>query len=484
MTWSLRALWHSPTFTTWGSLLVRLASVVALLPVVLVRFTPAEVAVWQLLSALFLLGLMLDYGLAPTFVRLLSYARAGMAPEAMGRIAGNRDTTATSATRSPEQALAALRRVIGSMHWLYPRLAWVVTGLLLGLGSWALLRPVSQVPQPLHAWLAWAVVMLSFQVALWGGLFGAALQGMNRIAELRRWEIAFGLLQVLTSVVALAFGAGILELLAVYQLWTVLGIWRNARLLARLHPDIASAPTLPDPAVLAAARSPAWRSVVGVLCSTGVIQLSGVYYSQILPAAQVASWLLALRLAMVVSQFSQAPLYTKLPWMAEQHAAGRRDDVLAAASRGMRLSHIVFVMGALAAAIAAPPLLAWVDSQTAFVSGPVFAVLALAFFAERLGAMHIQLYSLTNHVVWHIANGITGAIVIGLTLVLGPELGLMAFPLAMLAGYAGFYVPYAMHRSRRAFSLPLLTFERRASLLPALALGVGMAISLAWTGGR
>jgi hypothetical protein len=369
------------------------------------------------------------------------------------------------------------------MQWLYPRLAWAVVVVLAGLGTWALVRPIGQVAAPGEAWLAWGVVLLSFQVALWGNCYIAALQGMDRIAPLRRWEIVFGLAQLASSLVVLALGAGLLELLATYQIWAVIAVVRSRWLLRRLHPELSEVPPQAVPEVLAAARSPAWRSIVGVLCSHGVMQLSGVYYSQVLPAAEVASWLLAMRLMAVVSQFSTAPLYTKLPWMSEQHAAGRRADVMAAAARGMRLSHAVFAAGALLAAWLAPVLLHGVGSQTSFVPAPVFAVLALAFFVERLGAMHIQLYSLTNHVVWHVANGVTGALVMVLTLVLGPVLGLMAFPLAMLAGYLGFYVPYAMHRSRRAFALRLLPFERRSSLVPLLALLGGLAGSVWLLGG-
>lgn len=477
---ALLKLWHSPTFTTWGSLAVRLLSVLALLPVVLVRFSPAEVAVWQLLSALFLLGLMLDYGLAPTFTRLLSFARAGMAPADMQRVSGQGSPPAAGPAGASGQAAASVRAVFATMQWLYPRLAWAVVALLAVLGTWALQRPIEQVAAPGEAWLAWGVVLLSFQVALWGNCYIAALQGMDRIAPLRRWEIVFGLAQLLSSLIVLALGAGLLELLATYQIWAVIAVVRSRWLLKRLHPELSAVPPNAQPEVLAAARSPAWRSIVGVLCSHGVIQLSGVYYSQILPAAQVASWLLALRLAMVVSQFSQAPLYTKLPWLAQAHAGGRRDEVVAAAARGMRLSHVVFALGALGAAWLAPPLLAAVHSQTDFVPAAVFAMLAVAFFAERLGAMHIQLYSLTNHVVWHVANGATAAIVVVVTLVLGPRLGLMAFPLAMLLGTLGFYVPFALRHSRRAFALRLVRFERGASLPAALLLVLGLGGAVLW----
>ena len=472
-------LWHSPTFTTWGSLGVRLASVVLLLPFVLVRFSPEEVAVWQLITALFMLGLILDYALAPTFTRLMSYARAGLAPAQMGKLlpGAGRGAVDTAA------ADASMVAVFGTMRWLYPRLAVLVLALLSTLGTWGLVTPINHLSHPAAAWLAWCIVLISFYVALWGGCYSAALQGMDSIAPVRRWEIAFGAVQVSNCLVVLWLGGGLLQLIATYQVWTVIGVLRNRFLLSRLHPALTAAPRRPDPAVLDAARSPAWRSLAGVLFSQGVIQFSGIYYAQTLPAAEVASYLLGLRLIMIVSQFSQAPFYTKLPNMAQLHAAGQPAAVLRAAASGMRRAHWVFAAGAVLAALVSPWMLGLVHSRTAFLPAPTFALLALAFWFERLGAMHIQLYSLTNHVLWHIANGVTGLSMCLITVVLVPVLGLMAFPLAMALSYLGFYCPFALIHSRRAFVPKLWRFERGVSVGPLalllFGLGAGQLLPLA-----
>jgi len=101
-------------------------------------------------------------------------------------------------------------------------------------------------------------------------------------------------------------------------------------------------------------------------------------------------------------------------------------------------------------------------------------LLALAFWLERVGAMHIQLYSLTNHVLWHIANGVTGTAVCVVTVMLVPTLGLMAFPLAMALAYLGFYCPFALFHSRRAFVPKLWRFERGVSAGPLALLLVGL----------
>ena len=461
-------LWSSPTFTTWGSLAVRFASVVLLLPLVLVKFSAAEVAVWQLFSALFVLAMMLDYGLAPTFSRLLSYARSGMAIEHMGRVSGDQTPS------NPAGADQASIEVFATMRWLYPRLAFMVTLFFLAFGTWSLQKPIGQLLQPSEAWWAWGLVVCTIQLTLWGACYSGALMGMNQISPLRRWEIAFSCAQIIFSLAVIWLGGRLFELVAAYQAWAVLGVIRNRWLLKTLHPELFQVAATRSKRVIDVAWSPAWRSIVGAMSSHGVIQLSGLAYGQVAPAAELASYLLALRLITTVSQFSQAPFYSKLPQLAAIHAAGNRQEVIRLASRGMMLAHWIFVLGALAAAWGAPLILNAINSNTSFVSVELFSVMAIAFFVERFGGMHMQVYSLTNHITYHVGNVITGAAICVLTYALISRLGLMSFPLAMLISYLFIYCPFAVRHSLKIICGSLLKFESRISFLPALVLVAGL----------
>lgn len=469
--------WHSPTFTSWASLLVRFASVVILLPVVLVRFSPEEVAVWQLFSALFVLSLLLDYGLAPNFSRLLSYARAGRALEDMARVSGQSEVGSASPAAARDRVLAG-QAVFATMRWLYPRLALVVFLLLGVFGTWSLVKPIGQLPLPQSAWIAWALVLATMLIAVAGGCYGAALQGMNHIAPMRRWDIAFGSAQVASSVLVLSLGGGLLALVATYQVWAVLSVLRNRALLKSLNGELFDSPATKHSQVIRAGGQSTWRTLVSVLSSHGVIQLSGVFYGQAIPATELASYLLALRLITVVSQFSQAPFYTKLPQLTALHAAGQKSEVLVMAGRGMRIAHWVFLAGALAAAFGAPLFLTQLHSKTSFATPMVFAVMALAFFVERFGAMHMQVYTLTNHVVAHIGYGFTGLLVCAGTVLLLPTMGLLAFPLAMLTGYMLFFAPFALHYSGKLLKGTRWRFERINSIIPISLLLLGLAASV------
>ena len=268
--------------------------------------------------------------------------------------------------------------------------------------------------------------------------------------------------------------------MASYQFWVVFNAVRNRLLMKHRCPQLMAAPVRADPAVLRVLWPATWRSGVGVFMSQGIVQASGVIFSQVGAPSEVAAYLLALRVMTVVSQFATAPFYSKLPELAKLQMRQQRTTQVALAQRGMRLAHWTCVIGAGVVALVAQPLLDQIGSRTAFVSPVVWALMCLAFFAERFGAMHLQLYSITNHIVWHIANGVAGSLMIGLSLALFPALGLNALPLGMLLAYAGFYCVYSFRKSSRSFGFTLFGFERGVSLLPAMALATVVTGTALW----
>lgn len=467
-------LWYSPTFTTWGSLATRLMSVMLILPLVLVKFSPGEIVIWQLFATLSTLLLLLDFGLAPTFSRMLAYANGGASISDLSRIQEKRDQAPAPSNQ------ATLLAVYGSLRWLYLRCGFAAVVLLSMGGTIALIKPMGELPDARHAWLAWALVASTSLAAIWGQVFGSALQGLNQVAVMRRWEILTASGQIACSFLVLAMDGNLLALVISNQAWLVFNTWRLRRLLYSTKPELKQAPSMPEHEVTRILWPAAWRSGVGILMSNGIIQLSGVMYSQVAPAAEVAAYLLALRIMTVVKEFCAAPFYSKLPRLAELQASGQRDQQLQLARRGMSWSLWVYALGTVAVMFVLPIALEFTGSQTQFVPALFWCVMSLAFFAERVGSLHIQLYSLTNHIVWHIANGVTGVLMISLAFVLYRWQGAIGLPLAMLVVNLAFYCVYAMWHSSRAFDFGAFAFQRNTSLGPLLFLSGMSLIAIHW----
>jgi hypothetical protein len=486
----LSRLWHSPTFTTWASFATRTLNLVLVLPLVLKHFTSAELALWQVLVTLISLQLLVEAGFGTTFSRFMAYAMGGAKDLSSGPSASEKNGELV-----PNWVL--LRQICGTMRVVYRRFSWVLGALFLLGGTLALMRRVEALPVkaaevagylgPIStqrdAWIAWGMVFFTTVVNFRSNAYSALLQGTNHIALVRRWEAFFGLGSIITSLTALGLKGGLLALVIANQSWTLLSAWRNVRLCRGILDGRLNPMPKPEyfPEVFSAAWPPVWRSAVGVLMSHGLVHLSGLLFAQSRDSQAVASYLLAVRLIHTLATISTAPFYTKLPVLSRLWTEGKREEKLRLAERGMRLSHLAFVVPWVMAGLCGPTAMRWIGAKTPFPAVEIWCLLGLAMMAERYGAMHLQLYSVTNRIVWHIANGVTGSIFVLLALVLYPMIGVTALPLGMVCANFGFYAWYTSRLSHREFSLGWPGFDWRTVGWPLVVtiLYLGIEVGLA-----
>lgn len=446
-----------------------------LLPLVLRAFDTEDVAIWLLFGAVINLQVVGNLGFGQTFSRAFANAEGGAS------IAVIRDLRVRLADgrRDAHCRTDVLERLIGTLRPVYLRLALLTFAGLASVGSASLAKPIVSSSNSMEAWMAWFLVVISTSISVWGNSYASYLLGRNRVALVQRWDMLFGMGGLLTALVAIWSGGGLLELTLAQQAWAVAVVFRN-RWLCHLDAVFRSGSRRTfDSEVLAALWPSAWRSGAGVLMSLGVVQASGLAYASLGESADVASYLLGLRMIQVISQISQAPFYSKIPALARMRAEGRSAEQLALAARGMRFSHITFAVGFLTAGIVMEQALDVIGSSAEFVGWALWGCLGLAFFAERAGAMHLQLYSTTNHIVWHVANGVTGVLMVTGAFVLYPVLQIFAFPLAMLLSYAVAYCPIAYFYSYRTFHMQFRSFELPVTVLPlVVAVAAWLAMGL------
>jgi hypothetical protein len=184
-----------------------------------------------------------------------------------------------------------------------------------------------------------------------------------------------------------------------------------------------------------------------------------------------------MRIMQVLLQISMAPFYSKLPLFAANYASGNIGALISVARQGMARAHWVYVAAVLFIAVIAEPTLAFIGSQTPFLGTTMWLFLGVAFFVERYGAMHLQFYSLSNDIFWHVANGISGSIFLATSLLLLPHVGIAAFPVGIIFGYAGFYSWFSACRAYRHYNIAMWEFERHSSLVPLMLLVAALALS-------
>ncbi|AGY57853.1 membrane protein involved in the export of O-antigen and teichoic acid [Gloeobacter kilaueensis] len=454
-------LWNSPTFTTWSSLAARTLSLIAVFPLVLRQFTPADIVVWSLLSSIISLQTFVDLGFAPTFARVVAFAMGGAK-----NIRDLRDTG--NLTGSGQANWSLMEQICSTMQVIYYRLTLISICVLAILGSLALAKPISLTSDSYQAWAAWVVVLLGSTVALWGNRYNALLQGMNQIALLQRWQVITSLGAIFSGFLVLITGGKLLALVLSNQLWIVVGVLRDRWLCRQVEERRLSSFTYGKlyPEVFEGVWPSAWRSGLGAVFTAGLMQASNLVYAQLGATSGIASYLVALRLIQSVSQFSQAPFYSKLPLLARLRSQGKLVEQVAVATRGMRLAYWSFVVCFIGLGVFGPSLLQLIGSHAEFVNPVMWGLLGTCYFIERYGAMHLQLYSTTNHIVWHIVSVVHGLIFLSFSFILFPFIGVYAFPTALLAGYAGFYARYCARYSYKTFQLKFWQFELSTSLIP------------------
>jgi len=468
-----KRVWNSPTLNTWASFFGRTLGAVLVLPLVLKNFPVEDFNVWSLFSTLLGLQLLVDMGFCVTFVRAIAFGLAGA--ESAESFQKN---SAVRGSGGPNWQL--IKTVVSVMRYIYQRTALLYLILLSTLGTWALFRPIQLCSNPQQAWAAWTIVIGAGYLTLRANYLAVLLQGLNEIAIVRRWEAITSIGSVLTSFLVLLLGGNLLVLVAATHVWTLVAIFRNHQLcLKAANGKFAPLPiSKSNPQMIKHLWPPTWRSGVGVLMSFGLIQSSAIITAQYATAANSASYMLCLRIMQLISSFSQAPFYSKMPLLPRLKAEGKIQELLKVASNGMRKSLWTYALGFAGASILGSFILSKIRSNVPFPEPVFWVILGTMFFIERYAAMHLNLYSTTNHIITHIANGITGMIAIISTLLLLPVLGLLALPTGLLIGYAGFYSWFPVVFSYREYKMPFWEFESKNSIAPLVLFAMSCAFLL------
>jgi hypothetical protein len=454
-------IWDSPTLTTWGSVGLRSLSGLITAPLIVTHLPTQEIAVWYLISSIMALQPLLEMGFAPSFVRAIAYASGGATDIATGRRASHE----SAGSFESEQLID---RICITMRWLYARLGLLITVILALGGTLALYRSINATNSPGEAWISWLVILVGSPLVFRHLAASAYLQGSNRIPIFRRVEILGSAAVVIANATVLLIGGGLLPLAISSQFCLIAAAEWNYRLSRRLRPNgFAGAIGTPDRAILNTVWTPTWRSGVGMLMSHGVVQLSAIAYAQLGTPAEVAALLFALRILQILVSMCQAPFYSKIPQLVRLYSENRTDEQLRVAARGMALSYWTFVIGVVGVGIGINSLLTAIGSNVDFIDVRLWYLIGLAYVVERFGAMHIQLYSVTNHIIWHRANAVAGLLYISSLWLAYPSMGLYAFPTAIFAGYLGFYSWYAAMHSYHQYKLTFWQFESRVSIAPA-----------------
>lgn len=464
--------WNSSTMMTWMSYSTKALSLFIVLPLILKNFSAEEISLWYLFSSIITLTSLADLGFKATFSRIIAFALGGA--KDVGVYRGSQ----LNNTEKPNWEL--IEKICSNMNLIYVVLSVLLIVVFSLVGTWSLMKPISAIVNQDEAWTAWGVIVLTSIVKFYGTVYQNYLEGLNKIALIRRIESFMSLGAILTTIIVLLLGGTILQLVIALQLWVILNVIRNwylARIVENGRYKSFKKQAF-DKILFLKIWRPAWRAGLSGVMSNGLTHMSGILYAQIGAPEIVAGYLLALKIITQIKEISMAPFYSKIPLLSRLRVEGNLDKLKYWAQKGMFLGHLVFVLGVVAVSLFSEKLLSLINSNVNFVSNGFWLLLSFAFFIHRYGAMHMQLYLTTNHVISHIADGVSGILFAAVSILLINKIGICAIPLGMLVGYLGFYAWYSALYSIRSLEVKFLNFEKNAIALPFLLFFLFSIISL------
>jgi len=443
----LRRIWNSPVLMTWGNLLAKSSSLILLLPLILTNFSSVDIVVWYVYSTIISLQMLIDFGFTPTITRIISYAYGGLSIREIEKLTIS-DIKSETIEKRPNYSSIYICYLTSK----YAYLLLVVISLCFSavIGTWLVSDSLSSSTTPNDAWLGWWLVLIVSAVTLYGNTYVSFLQGLNKVALVQRVQMFMSIMSIISATLTLLMGQSILVVVSAFYAWNLVGVIANKMLTSKYINKSDNNKANFD-FFRKIIWSNAWRSGVGVMLSLGLVQFSALIVTKIASPAVPATYMVSLQLVRAASSFSQAPFYAKLPKLAQLYAQSSIDTLVTIAKKGILFSLLTFILITIFIGTFGSYFLEMIGANATFPEKYFWFILSFAFLIERLGASYLQLYSLTGDIIWHIANGVTGILVIIFIFILYNYMNIYAFPLSMLIGYTVFYTPYVIIKSVKVF---------------------------------
>lgn len=456
----IKKLWNSPTFMTWGNLSAKSSALVVLLPIVLSNFSQEDIVVWYLYFTIVSLQMLIDFGFLPTFSRLFSYSNSGTKIYEIKSINIKQDADGKPNKKSLYYVFLATKKI-----YLY--MSIISFFLAITIGSFLVSDSIEKSTIPTESWLGWIFVIFIASFNLYANSYVAYLLGIDKVALVQRWQMITSLLSVISSSIIIFLTESLMYGIIGYYFWFIVNFVINYNLFniyfidLKLNKNIKKIFYLIKKIIWPTA----WKSGLGIFMSNGIIQFSGMIVAKLETTQISASYLIALQIIRAISSFSQAPFYSRLPYFTKLFSQNDFKSLIIISKDRMKKSFFVYILMFFIVGLFANKFFEMINSNSTFVDIDLWILIGLAFLLERYGAMYLQLYTLTNHIIWHIANGITGVLMIFLVFLLHSYIGIYAFILSMLISYLLFFLPLVLYKSYKYYNLFFFKQEKDSFIL-------------------
>lgn len=439
---------------TWSNSLVQFGSAIFVLPLILVKFTTEEVAVWFVFNTILGFAMLADSGFGPTTVRSAAYFFSGadILPKNIEQFKNNR-----SEKGSPNyQKLFVLLNTTGKIYLLLSVLASIM---LAGAGSLISKNVINLAGNSPDLWIAFMVMVISSGIKIQSVRWTSFIQGIDQVALIRRFESLSGTMRIGLYSLLLILDYKILGLLCVDLLLSLATLVYAKYFVSRWFADKIDfekvKSSIFDKEMFKSLWPATWR-FGGVTWGAYFINFGvSLLVAQINNAALIASFLLTLRVMFVLRQIAQAPLYANLPRVMQMMAKHNFKQLKIYASKGIFLELLLLISGLVFVGLFGNMILAYMDVKTKLISMDIYFLMSVWLILEIHHSAHAQIYMATNHVPFLLPALLSGIAIVSIGYGVMGAYGLMGLILTQLLVQASCNNWYPVMLSLKLLRWPL-----------------------------
>jgi O-antigen/teichoic acid export membrane protein len=368
---------------------IRVGANLLLVPLVLLKLSSGELALWWDFLALGNFGNLADFGFGATIPRIYNYLWAG---------ADDFDAEGLrAATTGGQPNLAGISRVNVTVRSLYLKISLLAIVLLAIGGTLFLMKPASENGFPQKVWWLWALFIVAISYNLATSHWLLALQGLNRVRELQVAYVWGGLSYVSCAALLLLCHLGLTSMVIATFVKGFIMHGRCRQIYHQVVPKSEHQPA-PDPQIVRKLWPNAYK--FGILSIGGycLANASVLICSQLLGKEITASFGLTAQIGSFLMSFAALWLGVKWPEIAILRTQGRLDEMAGLFAKRLALVMVSFIGMGLMILVAGNTLLAWKGTQTRLLLTP-FLAFYLVYLAQQLFYVQFGALALTENVV-------------------------------------------------------------------------------------
>jgi O-antigen/teichoic acid export membrane protein len=399
----------------WGGLaqLLNLGAGLLILPLVLRRFSSADVGLWFAFMSLTGLAQLLELGFQPSIARAAAYVHAGAA----GLLAEGLHADGAPAGDVRLDLLFDLEQ---AARTVYRRVACVAAVALLAVATPYVYLLAKGHTDPGQAVAAWLLTAAGCVLNFYFGYYNALLQGRGDVTASNKVIVNSKLAFIVLGVGLLLAGTGLIGLGLASVASTVVG-----RVLARRFHRAGAVPFVPGHDPHAPARRRAilrdlWPNARRLgLTNLGaflILRANTLVAASFLGLQAAASYGLAVQLFQALLAIAAMPMLLHMPQLHRAQVERNAQALRELMGLALVTATTLYVLGALVVCTLGPWLLALVGSHTHLPAAAATALLALVIGLELHHGLFASLITSFNRVPFVHAAIVSGVAVLALSL--------------------------------------------------------------------